>query len=196
MPNVPALPDGLSSPVDRDSDLPLGAQLAQRLRAAVADGGLAPGERAPSIRRLAEAVGVNPNTVRAVYQRLEDEGVLRSEQGRGTFVLGPADPERASRRELQREVARLEAELVRRPPPASEHPASRDARAPGRLLTTEELQGVRDGLLTRLQQLDADRAELLRRLSDTDPEPSPAARGARRSTDSVANVRVRWVGGF
>jgi len=196
MRKVSALPPSLTSQVDRDSDLPLGVQLAQRLRTAVADGSLAPGERAPSIRGLAEAVRVNPNTVRAVYQRLEDEGVLRSEQGRGTFVVGPARPDRASRRELQREVARLEAELVRRPPLAPEDQPSRVAQAPGRLLTTDELEGVRDGLLTRLQQLDADRAELLRRLSETEPEPSPAVQHARRSTDSVANVRVRWVGGF
>jgi len=182
--------------VDRDSDLPLGAQLAQRLREAVADGSLPPGERAPSIRRLAEAVRVNPNTVRAVYHRLEEEGVLRSEQGSGTFVLGPVSPERATRRELQREVARLEGELVRRPPLPQGLQASSAARPAGRLLTTEELEHVRDELLTRLQQLDADRAELLRRLSETDPQANPAAREARRSTYSVANARVRWVGGF
>ena len=136
---------------------------------------------------------VNPNTVRAVYQRLEDEGVLRSEQGRGTFVDGPVHPERATRRQLQREVERLEAELVRRPPPAMDHPPVAP-RAPGRLLTTEELKGVRDDLVARLSRLEADRAEIVRRLSEIDPEPDPAAAVPRRSSYSVANARVRWLG--
>ena len=109
-------PDELTFPVDRDSELPVGVQLTRRLRAAVLNGALAAGERAPSIRRLAEGARVDPNTVRAVYQRLEDEGVLRSEQGRGTFAVGPEGRERGTRRELQAEITRLEADLVRRPP--------------------------------------------------------------------------------
>lgn len=193
---VDRLPDSLALPVDRDSELPVGAQLARRLRAAVAEGTLTPGERAPSIRSLAEAAGVNANTVRAVYQRLEDEGVLRSEQGRGTFVLPPPSGDRITRRELQREVARLEAELVRRPPLS---PSPLTARAPqssqsGRLLTTGELADVRDDLLARLEQLDADRADVLRRLSEID-SPPPGATPARRSNYSLANARVRWRAG-
>ncbi len=117
------------------SDLPVGAQLTRRLRAAVAKGALAPGQRAPSIRGLAEGAAVNPNTVRAVYQRLEDEGVLRSEQGRGTFVIAPPSQDRVTRRELQREVARLEAELVHRPPLSSEPRQAGKAPA-GRVLST------------------------------------------------------------
>ena len=46
----------------------------------------APGERLPGIRELADAVGVNVNTVRAVYQRFEHEGLIDSRQGSGTFV--------------------------------------------------------------------------------------------------------------
>jgi DNA-binding transcriptional MerR regulator len=42
---------------------------------------------------VAEATGVNVNTVRAVYQRLEHEGLIESQQGSGTFVA--ANPERS-----------------------------------------------------------------------------------------------------
>lgn len=181
----------LSEPVDRDSDLPVGAQLTRRLRAAVAKGALAPGQRAPSIRGLAEGAAVNPNTVRAVYQRLEDEGVLRSEQGRGTFVVGPASDDRASRRALQREVARLESELVRRPPLSSE-PSPRRSSGAGRMLSAAELAEVRDDLLARLEQLEANRAELLRRLDEIEPAPEPQPH--RRSNFSRANARVHWLG--
>jgi DNA-binding transcriptional regulator YhcF (GntR family) len=76
--------------LDRGSELPLGVQLAWHLRAAVASGELKDGERLPSVREMAAASGVNANTVRAVYARLEAEGVVATEHGRGTFVTGTA----------------------------------------------------------------------------------------------------------
>ncbi|MDO8213885.1 GntR family transcriptional regulator [Conexibacter sp. CPCC 206217] len=72
--------------LDRDAEVPLGTQLAWALRARVAGGQLAPGERLPGARELAAQIGVNVNTVRAVYARLEDEGLLLIAHGRGTFV--------------------------------------------------------------------------------------------------------------
>jgi GntR family transcriptional regulator len=96
---------GLDLALDRGSDVPLGTQLAWRLRAAIASGGLEPGDRLPAVRELAAAAGVNVNTVRAVYARLAEQGVVVSQHGRGTFVgarggrepgLGPL-AERAAR---------------------------------------------------------------------------------------------------
>jgi DNA-binding transcriptional regulator YhcF (GntR family) len=72
--------------LDRDAEVPLGVQLAWALRARIGDGRFAPGQRLPGLRDLAEALHINANTVRAVYQRLEHEGVLVSRQGSGTFV--------------------------------------------------------------------------------------------------------------
>src|SRR4051795_12224026 len=74
--------------VERASDVPLGTQLAWKLRAAVAAGALRPGDRLPAVRELAAAAGVNVNTARAVYARLPEQGVVVSEHGRGTFVAG------------------------------------------------------------------------------------------------------------
>ena len=68
------------------SELPVGVQLSWRLRALIATGRLAAGERLPSFRRLAEWAGVNVNTVRAVYAGLEEAGLVVSRQGQGTFV--------------------------------------------------------------------------------------------------------------
>src|SRR3712207_8377593 len=45
---------------------------------------LRPGEQLPSVRRLAEVAGVNVNTVRTVYERLEGEGFVATHNGRGT----------------------------------------------------------------------------------------------------------------
>lgn len=79
--------------LDPGSDVPLGVQLNWRLRALVLTGRLAAGERLPSLRRIADWAGVNVNTVRSVYESLETEGLISSQQGRGTFVSEGVVPE-------------------------------------------------------------------------------------------------------
>jgi DNA-binding transcriptional regulator YhcF (GntR family) len=71
---------------DPTDELPVGLQLAWRLRALISSGRLAAGERLPSVRALAEWAGVNVNTVRGVYARLEDEGLIGTRHGAGSFV--------------------------------------------------------------------------------------------------------------
>lgn len=90
--SLPVTLDRLGIALDRDAEVPLGVQLAWALRARIHAGTLTPGERLPALRDLAEALGVNSNTIRAVYQRLEHEGLLSSLQGSGTFVTaGPRE---------------------------------------------------------------------------------------------------------
>jgi DNA-binding transcriptional regulator YhcF (GntR family) len=76
--------------VDRDGELPLGTQLEWRIRGMIVRGALRPGDRVPSVRELAGFAGVNVNTARAVYGALEGEGLIHSQQGRGTFVTQTA----------------------------------------------------------------------------------------------------------
>lgn len=180
--------------VDRTAELPLGAQLTAQIRACVREGRIEAGDRLPSVRELAEAVGVNVNTARSVYARLESEGLVRSEHGRGTFVSGrPASDDAATRRELRRQIAELEARLVRLPPPPL---AAEGAHAAGRavLLSTEDLEGVRDRLLARLDELDTQRAAVLERLEQLGIEEADRAAPSRRASTSLAGVRIRWVG--
>jgi len=75
---------------DPGDELPVGVQLAWRLRALIAAGRLAAGDRMPSVRTLAGWAGVNVNTVRGVYARLEDEGLIVTRHGRGSFVADDA----------------------------------------------------------------------------------------------------------
>src|SRR2546422_9124654 len=67
-------------------EVPVGLQLVWRMRALIATGRLLPGDRLPSVRALAEWSGVNVNTVRAVYAKLEDERLVVTHHGLGTFV--------------------------------------------------------------------------------------------------------------
>jgi DNA-binding transcriptional regulator YhcF (GntR family) len=77
---------------DPGDELPVGVQLTWRLRALIATGQLGSGERLPSVRRLAGWAEVNVNTVRAVYEGLEEEGLVVSRQGQGTFVADGIEP--------------------------------------------------------------------------------------------------------
>ncbi|MGE0846370.1 MAG: PLP-dependent aminotransferase family protein [Flavobacteriaceae bacterium] len=58
------------------------------VRDRIASRALAPGDRLPSVRRFAEAMGVSPSTVVEAYDRLEAEGVIRARRGAGFFVTG------------------------------------------------------------------------------------------------------------
>jgi DNA-binding transcriptional regulator YhcF (GntR family) len=77
--------------IDRDADVPIGVQIGWVIRARIGDGTLRPGQRLPGLRDLAEAAGVNINTVRAVYQRLEHDALVKSRHGSGTFVTSAED---------------------------------------------------------------------------------------------------------
>lgn len=70
---------------ERRSGVALWRQIADRIRFRL-DGGLAVDGRLPPEAALATRFGANRHTVRRAIAALIDEGVLRAEQGRGTFV--------------------------------------------------------------------------------------------------------------
>ena len=70
----------------RADDLPVGVNLAWRLQTLIQAGRLASREQLPGVRDLAAGAGVNTNTARSVYRRLEEDGLAVSRQGLGTFV--------------------------------------------------------------------------------------------------------------
>lgn len=87
--------------IDPRSPVPLYAQIAGRLRLAVAAGELRPGESLPSVRQLAARLRINPATVVQAYRDLEGEGFVELRQGAGTFVRDVAPDRRAGERAEQ-----------------------------------------------------------------------------------------------
>ena len=72
--------------VERDSDVPISTQIYWQLAYQIESGRLQPGERLSPVRELGAALRVNPNTIRAVYRRLADNGYVSSRHGAGTVV--------------------------------------------------------------------------------------------------------------
>lgn len=77
-------PDDLR--LDEHSGVPVYLQLRDQVLHAIARGALRPGDQLPTVREVAVALRVNPNTVNRAYAELERDGVLASTRGRGTFV--------------------------------------------------------------------------------------------------------------
>ncbi len=87
------------SRIDPRSPVPIYAQVADRVRVAVAAGELRPGDDLPSVRGLATRLRVNPATIVQAYRELEREGVVEMRQGAGTFVAEVPVETRARERE-------------------------------------------------------------------------------------------------
>ena len=86
--------------IDRASRVPIYLQLEEGIRLGIRRGELSPGQSLPTVRGLAETVGVNPNTVARVYRELQRDGLLRLERGLGTFVTESAGSGSLSRDQL------------------------------------------------------------------------------------------------
>ena len=76
--------------IDPASDAPMFAQIAASVRADAAAGRVRQGDRLPSARDVAAALGVNVHTVLRAYQDLRDEGLVDMRRGRGAVVAVPA----------------------------------------------------------------------------------------------------------
>ncbi len=67
---------------------PIYQQIVDQISQAVAIGELSPGDKIPSVRRLASDITVNPNTVARAYTILEQKGIISTRKGSGTYISG------------------------------------------------------------------------------------------------------------
>jgi GntR family transcriptional regulator len=72
--------------LNQSSGIPLYLQLMEQVKHAVETGALREGDQLPTIRKLAEDLVMNPNTVVRAYRELEHEGILEVRHGTGAFI--------------------------------------------------------------------------------------------------------------
>jgi DNA-binding transcriptional regulator YhcF (GntR family) len=198
---------GVDLELERNSDVPLGTQLAWKLRAAIVAGRLEPGHRLPGVRELAAAAGVNVNTVRSVYARLAEQGIVASEHGRGTFVAGNPAAAAGELVELAEQTARdaLRRGVDPRELAAVLYAGARaEAPQPDRGTAADGEAGARRRLRDEIARFEREAAELEWELTSLGQAPRPAAppdaeprrpaAGARlMSADELAAVRDQVV---
>ena len=161
-------------------------QLAWRLRALIISGRLGVGEKLPGVRELAAGAGVNVNTARAIYRRLEDEGLAISRHGLGTFVAEEVDARPALEhlaaeaaetarangidpRELARVIYAAGGDADSELTPPAEKPASID---PAEIVDQPgDLLAARRSLRAQIARLESELAPYTEHLGLSDPPP-------------------------
>jgi GntR family transcriptional regulator len=120
--------------LDTADPRPVYTQIVDEIRRCVSIGVLKPDEPLPAVRRLAEQLKVNANTVQHAYRELEREGAVYVKRGLGTFIAPRAkEPGQARQAAVARQVAeRMLREGFRHGLLASDLIAALQEIAPGR----------------------------------------------------------------
>lgn len=94
--------------ISNASDKPIYEQVSSQIKDLIVSGELAEGAQLPSIRALANSLGISAITTKRAYADLEAEGLIETVQGKGCFVAG------VSRELLREEGLRRVEELLGR----------------------------------------------------------------------------------
>jgi GntR family transcriptional regulator len=73
--------------VDLTDHVPIYIQLMNQVKHMIATGELQPGDQLPTVRQLAADLRINFNTVARAYRLLDEESIISTQHGRGTFIL-------------------------------------------------------------------------------------------------------------
>jgi len=79
--------------IDLKSRKAIYAQIIDSFKRLIITGTLQPDEKVPSIRELAQAITVNPNTVQKAYRELESTGYFYTVLGQGSFIAAVPESE-------------------------------------------------------------------------------------------------------
>lgn len=72
--------------IDYRSEKPIYEQIIEQIKLYVIKGQLSPGDGIPSVRKMAQSLGVTPSTVAKAYQELERQKVIETIRAKGTFI--------------------------------------------------------------------------------------------------------------
>lgn len=83
--------------IDLISKIPIYVQIIDQVKHMIATGSLEPGDQLPTVRQLATDLRVNFNTIARAYRMLDEEGLISTQHGRGTYILPPSTEENGER---------------------------------------------------------------------------------------------------
>ena len=83
--------------LDIRSGLPIYTQIVNQIQSQLVNGLLKPGDQLPTVRALAQELRVNFNTVARAYRILDEERIISTQQGRGTYITEIPPPEVSER---------------------------------------------------------------------------------------------------
>jgi GntR family transcriptional regulator len=75
------------------SGLPIYSQIVNQIQSQLANKILKPGDQLPTVRGLAQELGVNFNTIARAYRILNQARIISTQQGRGTYIMEIPPPE-------------------------------------------------------------------------------------------------------
>ncbi len=93
--------------IDTRSGVPIYRQLVQQIEKGIAGGILKAGDQLPTVREVALMLTINPNTVARAYRELESDGIIKSVQGRGTFIASGVVPGRDKKEIVRQHLTQL-----------------------------------------------------------------------------------------
>ena len=73
--------------LDFRSRVPIYVQIMDQVKHKIATGALQPGDQLATVRQLAADLRVNFNTIARAYRMLDEEGIISTQHGRGTYIL-------------------------------------------------------------------------------------------------------------
>ena len=103
--------------IDFRSGIPIYIQIMDQIKHKIAIGLLKPDDQLPTVRQMATDLRINFNTVARSYKLLDEEGIISTQHGRGTYILDLPSEENGDKlrfEDLQRLAANflLEAEKL------------------------------------------------------------------------------------
>ena len=98
--------------LDMNSSTPIYVQLRNQIVMGIGRGELKLGESLPTVRQLAEDIGVNTMTVNKAYQILKTEGYIKIDRRHGAIVSDNIDMDIVFREKLENELELLLAEAA------------------------------------------------------------------------------------
>lgn len=90
--------------IEFNNDIPVYIQILTFLKERIIKKDLKVGDKMPSVRELAKELKVNPNTVQRAYRELENEGIIYSKRGMGSYVTDDENKIINLRKDIAKEI--------------------------------------------------------------------------------------------